>query len=130
MKHNFNISDECRLFNSIEEWWNLLENKWGLLIGNFKQIYDYKVGIWNNQDYWSMIFVNKATSGNYWKTLGIWILQNDHNFLGTRPIFNPTCMWDLMDGSNFIYKPFNITPKQFHQFEWWFNNHKLGNLTK
>jgi hypothetical protein len=30
------------------------KNKWGALIGDFKKIYDYKIGIGNNQDYWSL----------------------------------------------------------------------------
>ncbi len=36
------------------------KDKWGSNVGDFKKIYDYKVGIKNNQDYWSMTNAEKS----------------------------------------------------------------------
>jgi hypothetical protein len=36
------------------------KDKWGAIVRDFKQIYDYKLRIGNNQDYWSLSTVEKV----------------------------------------------------------------------
>jgi hypothetical protein len=65
------------------------KDKWGSNVGDFKKIYDYKVGTKNNQDYWSMTNAKKSTTKlpqSFGEAFMTFMMAK---ILGLRPIFNP-----------------------------------------
>jgi hypothetical protein len=65
----------------------LCKDKWGVILGKFKKIYDYMVRTEHNEKYWSMTIVDMVDF-NLPKNFDQGMYEMIDEFLGMRLIFN------------------------------------------
>jgi len=63
------------------------KDKWSSIIIDFTKIFDFIVGIRQNQDYWAMNIQIK-TNFRLFYNFGRRLYEMIHEFLGKQPIFN------------------------------------------
>jgi len=79
------------------------KNKWGSILGDFKKLFNYMLGIGHNEDYWALSSQEKALH-HLPHHFGCDMYEMIHDFMGNRPIFNPPHVRDMMDDGDENYK--------------------------
>jgi hypothetical protein len=80
------------------------ENKWRSTYGDFKHIFNTMSSTKNNTDYLTFISQEKTTL-NFLKNYSKFVYDTIEVFMGTRPMFHPPHIWNLMLLNDSVYTP-------------------------
>jgi hypothetical protein len=80
----------------------LCKDKWGVILGKFKKIYDCMVRTKHNEKYWSMTIANMVAF-NLPKNFDRGMYEMIDEFLNMGPIFNPPHMRNSINDACDIY---------------------------